>query len=548
MDDRSWRWASEYGRDWLLKEAIENQALATQSLNRSMARQAKEFQNDLKAVRGNVEARLNALTNAFLNYVRLDDLEKQLQAFAGHPEARSHALRSIQRLASGQDGDHFADLPNYWLVPAVAALSPDGTLDESLAEQARQRNPEAARTFLTIAQGALGRGATVAHDLPSLLRPDEGHWARWQVLVWQAALLGAFGQGALDLLGGVVDEVLAGEQDWDAWAKRAMQASQSDKPALKRSTETFVSLSWVLDQFDQTTGSGPDPALAHAGPDFLPADSTPSAPEIDGEAEQEPANDPREVATTMLLEALTLRVVGSNDEEDELLAQAERTRQEFMQLLQRTPESSDSPVATTPALTAVQQMVTAPGVPTASRAWLWGRILPHFAPLAEQCGDGLAVPPTVPEITVSSGPKDLVVGPDGVQQPSQLKAARARIQEQSPQGILNHGIPVSTAGAVMMVLAVVLLTQNAGWGFLLLLVALVTLILGSQLLSRRRMAEEAVTAQLKSLDHKVEQATREATRQQEHDRAERERRQDLTTRFRAAHSSLRRHPLDPSPL
>ena len=176
MDDTSWRWASEYGRDRMLKEAIESQHLATQSLNRSMARQAREFQNDLKAVRGNVEARLNALTDAFLSYVRMVDVEKQLQAFAGHPEARSHALRSIQRLAAGQLPEPLPDLPRYWLVPAVGALHPDGQLDESLADQARQRNPEAARIFLTIAQGALGRGTTVVHDLPSLLLPDgEGH-------------------------------------------------------------------------------------------------------------------------------------------------------------------------------------------------------------------------------------------------------------------------------------------------------------------------------------------------------------------------------------
>ncbi|RRD03135.1 hypothetical protein EII34_15285 [Arachnia propionica] len=540
MDETSWRWASEYGRDRLLKEAIENQNQATQSLNRSMARQAKEFQNDLKAVRGNVEARLNALTNAFLSYVRMEDVEKQLQAFAGHPEARSHALRSIQRLAAGQLPESLPDLPRYWLVPAVTALHPDGRLDESLAEQARQRNPEAAGIFLTIAQGAFGRGTAVVHDLPSLLRPDgEGRWSRWQVLVWQAVVLGAFGPDALEVVGDVVAGVLATEQDWDGWAQRTMKHHDDRK---QPSTQQFATLRWVLDRFEEATGQalvveGVSPQST--GPDFVAADSPVETPVPDDPApEEEPTIDPQEAATTMLLEALTLRVVGSGEEEDELLLEASRAREEFMQLLKQTP-SPDSPLATTPALRTVQEMVTAPGVPPASRTWLWRRLLPHFAPLAEQCGEGLASPPPAPEVTIAHV-KDLVVGPDGVQQPSRLRAIRSNIEAQAPAGFLTMGIPVSVAGAVLLVLAVFLLTQNPTWGFLLLLVALAGLVLGTQLVSRTQTAREQVEAQLKSLDHKVERATKEALAQQERTQADRETRQELVTRFQAAQSALRR--------
>ena len=541
MDDTSWRWASEYGRDRMLKEAIESQHLATQSLNRSMARQAREFQNDLKAVRGNVEARLNALTDAFLSYVRMVDVEKQLQAFAGHPEARSHALRSIQRLAAGQLPEPLPDLPRYWLVPAVGALHPDGQLDESLAEQARQRNPEAARIFLTIAQGALGRGTTVVHDLPSLLRPDgEGHWSRWQVLVWQAVVLGAYGPDALEVVAEVIDTVLTAEQDWDAWARRAMQHPESKK---QTATQQFTSLSWVLDRFEEATGPGLSPegtTQRATGPDFVAAGSPVETVVPEEPApEEEPVEDPREVATTMLLEALTLRVVGSSDEEDELLLEAERSRQEFMQLLKQQPASPDSPLATTPALTVVQQVVTAPGVPPASRAWLWRRILPFFAPLAEQCGEALASPLRPPELPINNV-KDLVVGPDGVQQPSRLRAARSKIESQSPEGILTMGIPISAAGAVLTLLALFLLTQSPGWGFLLLLVALGTLILGVQLLRMANAARDLVAAQLKSLDAKVERTTKEAITRQERDRADREFRKELVARFQTAQSSLRR--------
>ena len=93
---------------------------------------------------------------------------------------------------------------------------------------------------------------------------------------------------------------------------------------------------------------------------------------------------------------------------------------------------------------------------------------------------------------------------------------------------------------MLTLLALFLLTQSPGWGFLLLLVALGTLILGVQLLRMANAARDLVAAQLKSLDAKVERTTKEAITRQERDRADREFRKELVARFQTAQSSLRR--------
>lgn len=468
-DDTRWWWSSEYGRDKMLREAIRDQYQETLMLRSSMARQAGDFQKQLRNVQGSVENRLGRLTDAFLSYVRLDGIEKDLSAFVGHPSARSQARRNIQRLIDGHTPEEVADCPNYWLPPAVAALGPDGSVDPTLAERARQRNPEATGIFLTIAQAALGRGAAVLGDLPGLLAPDEdGCWHQWQALVWSAIAMGAFGPGGLEAARGVVDDLLTGRDDWVEWLNRSLQGD----PRPKHSTDP---LGWALDQVE----------------DPLP-----------GEGET-----PADAGRNLLLEALLLRIVGSGPEEDSLLAMAERTRHDFMALLEpATLTPREDKGQRVEAVDVLRAMALDPQAPVEARRWLWRRILVQLAPIAQEYATAPA--PRAPEVPLQRH-QDIVVGVEGAINPTRVKVARTRIEGTAPTGISAKGLQLAgIGGAVLLISIGWWVAGQPAWGMLFLGAGVLLGLLGFKMHKFTLDARARIADDLATLDSSIASTTK----------------------------------------
>ena len=245
MNNSEWFWASEYGRDRLLREELEAQAGALAASRARQQRDTSKLRSELRNMQGSLEARLNALTNAFVAFVELDGIRKQLAAFPQHAEARRCAFQDLQVLLDGGVPPMRPDVDGYWLPPAMSALRPDGSVDPEQAALARQRDPHAAPVFLATARAAFGAGEAVTAELPKLLTPDDqGTWAEWQLLLWGATLRGAFGPAALTTLTATFRPLIASADNWLEWARS--QAGTNDAKALN----------WVTSQLEELAPRG----------------------------------------------------------------------------------------------------------------------------------------------------------------------------------------------------------------------------------------------------------------------------------------------------
>lgn len=500
MND-SWQWMGQYGWNSRFLDALEVQTAEAAALRQTVSKHVEGIQKELKTVQGSVDGRLNELTEAFLNYAKMDGFEKELGTFPGHAVARNQARGNIRRLMQGLPPEAAEDIPSYWLPPAVAALSPDGSVDTQLAARALQRYPEAARDFLAVAQGALGRGEAALGDLPSLLRTDgDGRWARWQVLVWSAVARGAFGPNALATIRDIVETTLSRNDDWEQW----LREEHRNVPSPERADDV---LAWALDQAE------------------APAPTT-SAPKP-----QEGMPTDEEVGRAMLLESLTLLPLGSCPEEEALLAQARETRRAFIQKLAPVAEGqayeNDSPPVDVVML--LRDTAVSPDVPQTIRAWLWQRFLPRFSPIAD---DYAAQPqPAPPEIALP-GEASILVGPKGVLNPSQLTAARAALHDSLPTGMVSQGLPVSLVGAAVVLLSLGLWVAGMDFlGFPLLVAGGLIVVLGIRLVNYSRDSHDRVRVSLEELDSNIRRTTKRAAEQHEEQLALWAVRRDCAARF-----------------
>ena len=129
VNNSEWFWASEYGRDRLLRKELETQAEALSASRVRQQRDTSKLRSELRTMQGSLEARLDALTNAFVAFVELDGIRKQLTAFPQHAEARRYAFQDLQVLLDGGIPPQRPDVDDYWLPPAMSALRPDGSVD-----------------------------------------------------------------------------------------------------------------------------------------------------------------------------------------------------------------------------------------------------------------------------------------------------------------------------------------------------------------------------------------------------------------------------------
>ena len=339
VNNSEWFWASEYGRDRLLRKELEAQAEALSASRVRQQRDTSKLRSELRTMQGSLEARLDALTNAFVAFVELDGIRKQLAAFPQHTEARRYAFQDLQVLLDGGIPPQRPDVDGYWLPPAMAALRPDGSVDPEQAALARQRDPHTAPVFLATAQAAFGAGETVVAELPKLLAPDDqGTWAEWQLLLWGATLRGAFGPAALTTLTATFRPLITSADDWLEWARA--QAGADNATALE----------WVTSQLEefaprptseQETGWT---ATRTGRPDFVIRGSgrfRDTSSRLEPEPEPEPEETPAVVKETspeenawestraMLVRVLQVHINGGSESEHELLARAELLEKQF---------------------------------------------------------------------------------------------------------------------------------------------------------------------------------------------------------------------------
>jgi hypothetical protein len=145
--------------------------------NRRIEDLASSHAADVAAVRSSVsrqtsalDGRLDRLERALLAFVELEDTRAQLNDFADAAAARRFARDLANRLL-GADAPPTppappADLPGYWLSPAVKALVADlypGTADgAALRAEARRRDDERADLFDVLVAAIGARESTVA--------------------------------------------------------------------------------------------------------------------------------------------------------------------------------------------------------------------------------------------------------------------------------------------------------------------------------------------------------------------------------------------------
>ena len=335
VNNSEWFWASEYGRDRLLREELEAQAGALAASRARQQRDTSKLRSELRNMQGSLEARLNALTNAFVAFVELDGIRKQLAAFPQHAEARRCAFQDLQVLLDGGVPPMRPDVDGYWLPPAMSALRPDGSVDPEQAALARQRDPQAAPVFLATARAAFGAGEAVAAELPKLLTPDDqGTWAEWQLLLWGATLRGAFGPAALTTLTATFRPLIASADNWLEWARS--QAGTNDAKALDWVTSQLEELAPRGTPEQETgwtaTGTGrPDFVIRGSGRIWDASNRPEPEPEETAVVVEEttPEENAWESTRAMLVRVMQVHIRGGSESEHALLARAELLEEQF---------------------------------------------------------------------------------------------------------------------------------------------------------------------------------------------------------------------------
>jgi hypothetical protein len=154
------------GGDW----ADLKQNRRIEDLAASHAAEVAAVRSSVSRQTSQLDGRLDRLERALLAFVELEDTRAELNEFADAAAARRFARDLAQRLL-GADAPATppgapADLPGYWLSPAVKAVVADlhpGTADPvALRAEARRRDDERADLFDVLVAGLGGRESMVA--------------------------------------------------------------------------------------------------------------------------------------------------------------------------------------------------------------------------------------------------------------------------------------------------------------------------------------------------------------------------------------------------
>lgn len=258
--DWTWSFRSEYGRDVMLRDRLEE----LESESDAASNRASRLSSQLARVQGSLETRLTALSRAFDAYVELGDVREQLLAFTGTAEIRRRAVAAIAALGRRATPQPMPPDSQYWLVLAMTAvIARAGGGSDPEAEQAAIELDREAERFIVATLGALGHGGQVVDRLPSLLVTDDALDPGQQAL-WQAAAEGLFGPSALPSIrsswaAGITGGSESALSGWTSWIMQHRQVAGSAAAALQ----------WIRDEFD-----APPPTT----PRYVPVHPTFSGP------------------------------------------------------------------------------------------------------------------------------------------------------------------------------------------------------------------------------------------------------------------------------
>ena len=550
VNDKEWSWANEYGRDQLLRKELEAQTEALATSRKRQQRDTSKLRSELRTMQGSLEA----LTNAFVAFVELDGIRKQLTAFPQHAEARRYAFQDLQVLLDGGIPPQRPDVDGYWLPPAMAALRPDGSVDPEQAALARQRDPHTAPVFLATAQAAFGAGETVVAELPKLLTPDnQGTWAEWQLLLWDATLRGAFGPAALTTLTATFRPLITSADDWLAWARA--QADTNDTTALDwvaSQLEEFTPRPTPKQETDWTaTRTGrPDFVIRGSGRfrDTLSRPELELEPELEPEPEPEPELEPEETPMTveetspeenawestraMLVRVMQVHINGGSESEHELLARAELLEEQFTNPLGASKLPDEVPEKRHIVIDALRQTALDDHAGRKNRRSLWLLIAEAFTPVAREWQT--EPEPRLPEEKVS-GYESLTVGPQGIQDQTAMRTLMRRYDSQQPTGLILRGREIMWAGAALTAASVaLLLVTRSNWFLLLGLAGIVAALIGYKMNETAGERLNALEADKDSLARSIEDATKATADTYQKAKTGHEERQASASRFLTA--------------
>lgn len=229
-------------QDYRQQRAIRELGSELTSLGSSLAAQRREsgqLRSQLAKLQGSLEERVSRLSRAFDAFVELSDLRMTLAMFDPPALIRHRARQILADPTNGSALGDFADVPGYWLGPAVRAHVADPH-DESGATAltaALDRDPVRSALFLTIAPVVAGRDGTglLSQALGSL--PADQPLTHAQRVLWIAAAEGTFGDAGRELLAARLAELVGGlppereQATAEAWAERANRIAASGAAA-----------------------------------------------------------------------------------------------------------------------------------------------------------------------------------------------------------------------------------------------------------------------------------------------------------------------------
>lgn len=521
MSDFSWFWATEFGRDNILREQLLEQAETTHWLARSQREDTERLRRQLGSLEGDMSSRLNALSDAFVAYVELDAVRQQLAGFPANEQVRRHAREDLDALVAGRKPAPRAEAtPDYWLAPAVAALSPDGKLDQTAAQRAIELDPQAARTFLLVTRAAFGATEGLSDDLVSVMGPhDEGGQPTWtasQVMLWAATLRGAFGPDALAALRPVVEPALEAEpptgwQDWVAGQSNGLGSASEERQ-----------ISWIADQL----ASAVEPVGATEQDTGWrmtwtpPPGSTGEQPQASVTSTDDPEAT-RESNRQLLLGIAEILISEGAPGERELLARAAQLRKELSGSTlapggaQATADESQAPalgnLTSASVLSQVRQLAIDPNASPHDRRLLWSWIAPHLRGWLTELVNRER---PAAEIMPVGGRKQLVATANGVVDDSELERARSQVlADYHVAPSLRFGWQVIIGAALAMVAGIVFLglTGQAAWWWLIVAGAAGT-VAGVMMRSKHReqltMRDEALGRLTEDVSNALARASR----------------------------------------
>lgn len=418
ITDGQWFWASEHGRDRLLRESVEMAAS-------SAARDSRRLRSRLAEVQGSLESRIDALTAAFDAYVELGDVRQQINELPDTRRARAAVAQRMEQLVatgSAEPIDPAAD-GDIWLVHAVNAVIAriDGAPDRAAEQRAATESAEAP-AFIALVLGALGHGASIQPELADLMISDQ-HFGPNRATLWQGIIAGHYGPAALEQIASAITPVLS-RSDWSQWTPF------EDKPTVADTALTLV------DHLDHPE------TLTHAGSQRLSDEARSALKERAGEL-----------------------TVGLTPAERELYARAEELRRRIEEPGARAEEREPRVDPTDLVRSAVLDERVEPSLRLTLARWILAELQPAVAalPVAE-------VPNTsamVEKVTVEGVEIDVTTA--GADDRGRRRALTA-IERRSQGGGRPDRIGMGLAGAGVLALVLAAFTS---WWFLALVIVLV---------------------------------------------------------------------------